>query len=97
MGCDGWLNLVGAPQLSPINLREEAALLRARPEQQKHFAGGFRKPRTCFSHRELNPNSAAGRDGALRRPRAVPGAERTLPGVKLGDIRSARSARAGTA
>jgi len=45
----------------------------------------------------LISNSDAGRDGALRRPRAVTGAERAMATVKPCTISSARSARAGTA
>jgi hypothetical protein len=59
--------------------------------------GGDRRSRASTGSVSFNPNSEAGRDGALRRPRAVPGAERAAAWENPCAICSARSARTGTA
>jgi hypothetical protein len=46
---------------------------------------------------QITPKPDVGRDGALRRHRAVTGAERILANVRHGTIPSDRSARSGTA
>jgi hypothetical protein len=51
----------------------------------------------CEDPATFNPNSEVGRDGALRRPRVVPGAELSGSSENPCTIGSARSTRAGTA